>query len=450
MPIFISAQPDDRYFIWQLEIQIRNFHSLGISKDQIHIIVGYHNIIGLKKEFIEFIENNKDYASFFTYPDTRKCPQYISSIRPHLLTKHWQKYPWLKNKEIFYHDSDIILSRIPSIMQLSDNINYVSDTRSYLDSSYIIDNSNKSILKKMAAIVGIDFRLISDNDTDAGGAQYLLKNINLKFWKKVYTDAESLFLLLDNFIIHEKQKKLFDPNHKTKDIKPWYADMWAILWNLWYFNMVVKIHPEIDFSFPTDDIKYWKKNSIIHYSGDHTDRKDFFYKRDYTYYPPWYDENLESIQEANCSYPIVELIKQRKKELDTFRIDLKKFNLLIRSTNNKIVINYIKKYFNINVVYTEPSFQMEKALDFASDLIIPDYLLLKIYTAIELENYTTICFKKVYKVDALFTEIFSKMLDFKLFGLNKGKFNLHHPIQISILNITTEKVLEIDEEVFIL
>lgn len=32
--IFPSAQPDDKYFIWQLEIQLKNYQSLGIHWKQ--------------------------------------------------------------------------------------------------------------------------------------------------------------------------------------------------------------------------------------------------------------------------------------------------------------------------------------------------------------------------------------------------------------------------------
>lgn len=451
MAIFISAQPDDCYFIWQLEIQIRNFRSLGVDKSQIHIVVGYQNIVGLKNEFIEFIENNKDYALFFTYPDTRKNPQYISSIRPHLLTKHWQENPDLKNEEIFYHDSDIILSRIPNIMRLNNNINYVSDTQSYLDSSYIIENSNQDILKKMAAIVCIDSEIIFENAPHTGGAQYLLKNINSNFWEKVYTDSENLFSILNDFVLKEKQKKVFNVSYQPKNIKPWYSDMWAVLWNLWYLKRTVKIHKEMDFAFPTDDIKYWKKNTIIHYSGGHTNKEKFFYKRDYTYHPPWYDENLNSIPNTNCSHPIVKLIKQRKKELNSQRIDLRQFTFLISGKNNKLVKKYLKKYFDTNIMYKEPLHQESLILNISADLIIPTYLLLKICNAINLENYDTVYFKNIYKIDALFINIFSKILDFKLFDSNRGKFNLHHTsVQISILNRNTKKKLRIDEAIYIL
>jgi len=36
--IYISGQPDESFFIWQLELQIINFNDLGITKDQIHVL----------------------------------------------------------------------------------------------------------------------------------------------------------------------------------------------------------------------------------------------------------------------------------------------------------------------------------------------------------------------------------------------------------------------------
>jgi len=40
--IFLSAQPDDLYFTWQLEIQLRNFRDLNIHSKQIQILIAYN------------------------------------------------------------------------------------------------------------------------------------------------------------------------------------------------------------------------------------------------------------------------------------------------------------------------------------------------------------------------------------------------------------------------
>ncbi len=39
--IFLSAQPDDTYFIWQLQVLTHNLRQLEVNKEDIHILVGY-------------------------------------------------------------------------------------------------------------------------------------------------------------------------------------------------------------------------------------------------------------------------------------------------------------------------------------------------------------------------------------------------------------------------
>ena len=52
--IYISAQPDEVYFLWQLELQLYNFHSVGIGNESIHILVGYSPEKGIHPFFKEF------------------------------------------------------------------------------------------------------------------------------------------------------------------------------------------------------------------------------------------------------------------------------------------------------------------------------------------------------------------------------------------------------------
>ncbi len=57
--IYLSAQPDEKYFLWQLEIQLLNFNRLGISCDHIHVIIGYDQDKGISNDALLFKENEK-------------------------------------------------------------------------------------------------------------------------------------------------------------------------------------------------------------------------------------------------------------------------------------------------------------------------------------------------------------------------------------------------------
>ena len=144
--IYISAQPDELYYAWQVEVMLDNFISVGISGNDIHIVVGINKHIG--EYWYKLIEKYID-VKFFFYTDTRKDRSYVPSIRPHILCKHWIRFPELKTKSIFYHDCDILFTRKPEFEKfLKDRIWYVSDARSYLSSEYIF--SQKEMLFNFA------------------------------------------------------------------------------------------------------------------------------------------------------------------------------------------------------------------------------------------------------------------------------------------------------------
>jgi hypothetical protein len=82
-------------------------------------------------------------ANYFYYEDTRKYPiSYISSIRPNVLKQHFKIFTELSQKEIFYHDCDIVFTKYPDFLNKELLVNvmnwFVSDTKSYISYSYIL------------------------------------------------------------------------------------------------------------------------------------------------------------------------------------------------------------------------------------------------------------------------------------------------------------------------
>ena len=112
---FICVQPAIDYYTWQVEVMLDNFISTGINPDDIHIVCGHYGSISEKwrKLTEKFNEVN-----FFFYPDDRTKPGYISSIRPHLLHKHWLANPTLVNETVFYHDCDIAFPKKLNVDEL--------------------------------------------------------------------------------------------------------------------------------------------------------------------------------------------------------------------------------------------------------------------------------------------------------------------------------------------
>lgn len=473
--LYLSAQPDDYYFVWQLEIQLMNFKKLGVPKDQIHILIGINPIRGIRHYFSDFIETNTGNARFFIYEDKRECKNYLSSIRPHIIKQHFEKFPDLEKEKIFYHDSDIIFRELPDFGLLCEgNTWYVSDTRNYLDSRYIINSSNEVLFKKMCRQVGLSTELIISKDEDAGGAQYLLKNTNYTFWDKVERDSEALYSLMQDHNYKEAEYEYIKNGKKRseyKGIQAWCADMWAILWNAWYFNHEVMIHPELDFCWPFDSSEAWNTKKILHYSGNiPKENKTLFRKGNYLKYEPFYEKELNNIPNDNCCNSLVQLIYEYKKGLDKKRILLKDVSFLIpvridsesRLENLYFTTRYLEKYFDTNIIIAESditqkvddsllppncdyhflyddnvlffhtrinNWLIQKAKTpiitiYDTDVVIPIEQILQSVELIK-NNYCEMVFPydgSFISVDSLFKEMFGKILDPQLFCLNENKF----------------------------
>ncbi|GAB3416819.1 hypothetical protein [Niabella aquatica] len=168
--IYLSAQPDEAYFVWQLEIQLSNFKKFGIKKESIHVLIGYNPDIGLNYLFSDLINRYANIASFFYYPDNRKTKRYAPGIRPHIIKQHFKAKKYLSKEVVFYHDCDIVFTTgLPDFEKITqDDSWHFSDTRSYLDSKFILEHGT-SVFKDMCDVVGIEPKLVIDNDESAGG-----------------------------------------------------------------------------------------------------------------------------------------------------------------------------------------------------------------------------------------------------------------------------------------
>lgn len=264
--IYICAQPAWFYYSWQIDIMLNSFKKIGLD-DEIHIVSGFQTKI---HENFANLEKKYPNVSFFYYPDTRYEPKYVSSIRPHLLMKHWKANPWLKDHTIFYHDCDIALTR--KLELPNDDVCYLSDTKSYIGHEYI-KSKGDDVLKLMCGVANINQRTLKERQNESGGAQYVLKGIDRGYWAEVYKDAENLFKAVTR--LNNKKKKA-DPSYHELQI--WCADMWAVLWNLWKRNKKTEIIPEMEFTWANNNIDDWDKNAIYHNAGVTDEKSGMFYK----------------------------------------------------------------------------------------------------------------------------------------------------------------------------
>lgn len=288
---FISVQPDNLYFHWQVEVYLYNFiYKSNIDPKDIYVLFATTSNIYSKR--IDSIIEMYPGVNILMYPDTREVPfYYISSIRPHILSKFFSDNSNLLNDWFFYHDSDILFTKEFEFKfdKIKSNV-YLSDTRSYIGYDYIKSKGIEQ-MKSMFDIVGICEDLILKNDENSGGAQYVFSGLDSNFWDKVYKDSENLF----------KYLKLNNTEEKNP-IQFWCSDMWSLLWNLILFNKTPIIDKQLDFCFATD--KYDKLDNVMiyHNAGVTKDKSDIiFYKGDFIEKEPYF-EDLSKYSPIYSSY----------------------------------------------------------------------------------------------------------------------------------------------------
>lgn len=294
----IVALPDNMYFLWQMLVQINNFRKLGYEDDLIYVI-GKNTM--RPSSILMNIMNSDIRASFYVINDTRRNPKYPSSLRPHILSKLFQKNPKMSEDAYFYIDPDVLFTKKIKFNDLLKNdIWYLSDTRSYINSKYIKSKSD-SLFHEMCGVVGISPNLVEENDNSAGGAQYLMKNIDAEFWQDVEKDCEMLYQLM---VATSTQYSPKNP------IQAWTADMWAVLWNAWKRGFETKIIKRLNFSWATDPIKKWGENGIHHNAGAVADNDTLFVKTKYQKSP--FNKKIKCSNKF-CSYNYLKEVRDTEK-----------------------------------------------------------------------------------------------------------------------------------------
>lgn len=313
--IFISAQPDSTYFHWQVSLYLYQFAKHNIS-NQCYVLFGYTGIRPSK--YVQDLM--KDNKNVIAYKDTRSKATkiYIPTIRPYLLKKFFKDRPEL-GKNVFYHDSDIFLVKLPRFdLMLNDNTAYLSDTVSYIGYEYLKKCGGRYIEKhknitdihlvnEMCKVMNISPELVKNNDKNSGGAQYLLKNIDYTFWEECETLCVKLY---DFFCKYEKQYPI------EHHVQKWCTDMWCVLWNYWKRGGKTVVHKELAFSWATGTVADYNKLNIFHLAGiTKKNKSDKFHKGAYNH-KLVFDEYLKNpkifdhVSKNSATFKYCEIIKE--------------------------------------------------------------------------------------------------------------------------------------------
>lgn len=301
---YICAQPAIPYYAWQVEVMLNNFIKNGVPPCDIDVV---SSIVTIEMNLWERLADRFTDVGFYFYEDTREYTGYIPSIVPHLLTKHFRRFPELREEAIFQFDVDIVFTKpVDWSNFLTDDVWYLSNTESYIGARYI-KSKGCGLYETMCDIVGIDQSIPESHMGTSGGAQYIMKNVDHTYWEKTERDAHSLY---QYFTKHRKQ---YPETEEYHPIQMWTAGMWSQLWNGWALGHTTKIVNELDFAWPHEPLDFWDRMSIFHNSGVIGASPDTTFKKtNYIGQLP-YNIRLEDYNPNICSYKYVEEIVETAK-----------------------------------------------------------------------------------------------------------------------------------------
>lgn len=317
--IFLSAQPYDPYFAWQVEVQIVNFRKFGLS-NKMNILVWtlpetdfeYKYCAEALPKWKKLQEKYPEVKIFFYRDEGVRRTFYISQLRPQIIAKHFDKYPELGNETIFYHDSDIIFNYLPDFDKLSEgDINWQSDCSGYLDYNYLRSKEiqgnipEHEAISVLAKIGKVSVDTIKEYTGKTGGAQNILKKVNGDFWRDVERQCIQIreaFLFSQPNSINKKYFK-----SENQGFQSWCADMWALNMALWNRGKVTDITSELDFSWATDSADTFNKKPIYHNAGATGQQNGVFYKGRFIKESPFGKEH--KVRKDNASYFYVKAIQ---------------------------------------------------------------------------------------------------------------------------------------------
>jgi len=260
--IWVSSQPDNIYFHWQVEVYVKNFLKLGILPQNIHAIflIDKEETEGLK------ILKEKLPIRIFTYQIEKS--NYVPVYKPQGMRKH---AAYLRGS-FFYHDSDIVLLNKPDVEKLCTCAYYASDVKSYLGVNYI-KSKGEGLFEAMCNAIGISPKLVEYKDKNCGGAQFVMNNTPEHFWQKVEHDSLVLLSVMEKFPY---------PKRDGYPIQSWTSEMWATLWNIYAYGKELQVIDELSFTFSTSKIQATERVKILHNAGvTPNSRENMFYKGDF-------------------------------------------------------------------------------------------------------------------------------------------------------------------------
>ncbi len=281
---YISAQPETKYYEWQVDTMIHSYLKNKVSPFDIIILLGDTGEYKFDK-----LREKYNHVNFISYP--YKYEAYAPAVKPYLMSKYFGSCGCTAGHQYYYADADTIL--VEPLGAFSEDKVWLSDTKSYIGYDYIV-SKGEDILDVMAEAAKIDKTIIKNKQEQSGGAQYIFTGTDSNFWKSVYVNSNALYRAMRQY--NQLNKEKYEGKHP---IQAWTAEMWATLWQFWKKGYKTEITKRLDFAWSTDKIEKLKGRKILHNAGVIDKHKGFFRKSDWqNEYPPC---DLD-ITKTHCNY----------------------------------------------------------------------------------------------------------------------------------------------------
>lgn len=244
---YLLAQPALLRFQWELDIALTNIRSLDKTTPIVLLFTEDD------MDVVEHFKGHYEHLEIHHYPDERIKRNYPPTTRPYLVYRYLKEDPARERETYFQIDSDVIFREAIDFATLDIQPKEVvaSDCSGYIDYNYLVSRQmGEYIVDKFAEILNISVEKIAT--TPGGGAQWLMSQPTAQLWWHIWQDSDNLYDFLEPL---------------DSNIQKWTAEMWAQLFNLVKFGYKVRIHPELDFCRPTDNIKMWDMVKILHNAG---------------------------------------------------------------------------------------------------------------------------------------------------------------------------------------
>lgn len=264
--MIVSAQPDEQYFHWQLEIQLHNLRKHNKDKQYV-ILLGVFKGNTLSSWAKERISEGVNIVVYEI-----NLHRYVPALRFELLSQYYKQYNVngeLSAKSVLYIDSDVIFREWLDETQFSNNNTvYMSDCNSYLNYDYIASKGSiknkEDLLDKLCLTVGISKDIVKLNNKNSGGCHYYFKpnTVNEKFLVECLSAIHKFYNVAEDY--RTKREETEGDYHA---LQSWCADMWVVLWTLWKNKVNTELSDELNFTWATDNASTWYLNKIYHNAG---------------------------------------------------------------------------------------------------------------------------------------------------------------------------------------